>query len=460
MLLAPTLVWGSVRSVALRGFFNRARNPARIVLSAYLAFITLGTFLLFAPFAMDGPRGLGFTDALFTSTSAVTVTGLSTVDVAGFSLFGELVILALIQIGGFGIMTIASVAILLTSRKVSLRQRMVARAEIASIDIGELRPLIVSIAKFTVLTEVVIALLLFVRFSGLIGDSIPGSAYSAIFHAVSGFNNAGVALYSDNLERFATDPFVLVTLSVAFIVGGLGFPVLVELRRRVQPRMWSLHTKLTLSTSAVLLIVAPILVLLLEWNNEATFGPMSTVDKLFAGWFTGSTPRTAGFNIVPTGEMTDPALLVITSLMFIGAGTASTSGGIKVVTFAILAFVLLAEVRGDSDVNVFKRRLSPAVIRRAITIALLAVGLVVTASIVLEAISSYPLTDTIFEVTSAFGTVGLSTGITANLPVAGHMMLAVIMVAGRVGLLTFVTALALRSQQLSYRYPEERPIID
>ncbi|MEN9801814.1 MAG: hypothetical protein RLZ37_939, partial [Actinomycetota bacterium] len=204
MLLAPTRHWGNVRSVALRGFFNRAQNPARIVLSAFLAFILLGTFLLFTPFAMDGPHGLGFTDALFTSTSAVTVTGLSTVDVTEFSIFGELVILALIQIGGFGIMTIASVAILLTSRKVSLRQRMVARAEIASIDIGELRPLIVSIAKFTVLTEVSIALLLFVRFSGLIGDSIPGSAYSAIFHAVSGFNNAGVALYSDNLEQFAT----------------------------------------------------------------------------------------------------------------------------------------------------------------------------------------------------------------------------------------------------------------
>jgi trk system potassium uptake protein TrkH len=320
--------------------------------------------------------------------------------------------------------------------------------------------LIISIAKFTILTEVTIALLLFIRFSGLIGDSIPDSAYSAIFHAVSGFNNAGVALYSDNLEQFATDPFVLMTLSVAFIVGGLGFPVLVELGRRVPPRTWSLHTKITLSASAVLLMAAPILILLLEWNNAATFGPMSTIDKLFAGWFTGSSPRTAGFNIVPTGEMTDPTLLVITSLMFIGAGTASTSGGIKVVTFAILAFVLLAEVRGDSDVNVFRRRLSPAVIRRAITLALLSVGLVVTASIVLETISSFPLTDTIFEVTSAFGTVGLSTGITANLPVAGHMMLTVIMVAGRVGLLTFVTALALRSQQLSYRYPEEQPIID
>jgi potassium uptake TrkH family protein len=446
--------------VFLRDFFNRAKNPARIVLTAYLGFITVGTALLFTPAAIDGPQGLSFTDALFTATSSVTVTGLSTVDISVFSLFGELVILALIQIGGFGIMTIASIAILITSRRVSLRQRMVARAEIASIDIGELRPLIIGIAKFTLLTEAIVALLLFIRFSGLIGDSVPGSAYSAIFHAISGFNNAGVALYSDNLEQFARDPFVLTTLSIAFIIGGLGFPVLIELRRRLAPRQWSLHTKITLSMSAILLVVAPIIILALEWDNSRTFGQMSTVDKLFAGWFTGSSPRTAGFNIIPTGELTDPTLLVITTLMFIGAGTASTSGGIKVVTFAILAFVLLAEVRGDSDVNVFKRRLSPTVIRRAITVALLGVGLVVSTSIVLESISSFELTDTIFEVTSAFGTVGLSTGITADLPTAGHLILAVIMLAGRVGLLTFVTALALRRQPLSYRFPEEQPIID
>ena len=444
----------------LGGFFNRAKNPARIVLTAYLLLIALGTALLLLPFSVDGPTGLGFTDAVFTSTSSATVTGLSTVDVAGFSLFGELVILALIQIGGCGIMTIASVAILAASRRVSLRQRMVARAEIASIDIGELRPLIVSIAKFTILVEASIALLLFIRFSGLIGDEVPGSAYSAIFHSISGFNNAGVALYSDNLEQFANDPFVLMTLTIAFVLGGLGFPVLVELRRRVAPHMWSLHTKLTLSTTAVLLVVAPILILLLEWNNSKTFGEMSTADKLFAGVFTGSTPRTAGFNIIPTGELTDPTLLVITTLMFIGAGTASTSGGIKVVTFAVLAFVLLAEVRGDQDVTAFKRRIPSRIIRRAITVALLSVGLVVSASILLESISSFELTDTIFEVTSAFGTVGLSTGITADLPTAGHMILALIMLAGRVGLLTFVTALALRRDQLFFRYPEEQPIID
>lgn len=444
----------------LRGFFNRAKNPARIVLAAYLGFITLGTVLLFLPFATDARSGLGFSDALFTATSAVTVTGLSTVDIATFSLFGELVILALIQIGGFGIMTIASIAILITSRRVSLRQRMVARAEIASIEIGELRPLIIGIAKFTIVTEVLIALLLFIRFSGFIGDGVDAPGYSAIFHAISGFNNAGISLYSDSLIRFATDPFLLLTLSAAFILGGLGFPVLIELRRRVAPHKWSLHTKITLSMTAILLVVAPILILTLEWDNTKTFGSMSTGEKLFAGWFTGSTPRTAGFNIVPTGDMTDPTLLVITTLMFIGAGTASTSGGIKVVTFAILAFVLLAEVRGDSDVNVFNRRLPSTVIRRAITVALLSVGLVVTASIILESISSFQLTDTIFEVTSAFGTVGLSTGITADLPIVGHLMLAVIMVAGRVGLLTFITALALRGQQLSYRFPEEQPIID
>jgi Trk-type K+ transport system membrane component len=200
-------------------------------------------------------------------------------------------------------------------------------------------------------------------------------------------------------------------------------------------------------------------VLALEWNNDATLGSLSFIDKLQAAWFQGATPRTAGFNTVWIGDMHDATLNVLTGLMFIGAGSASTGGGIKVTTFAVIGFVMWSEVRGDPDVNVFRRRLPISVVRQAMTLALLSVGVVFAAGIMLAAMSSFTFTDTLFEAASAFGTVGLSTGITGALPVVGQLLLVVIMLAGRVGPVTFVTALALRQRRREYRFAEERPII-
>jgi len=451
------------------GLLAAFKNPAQLVVAAFVVFIAFGTALLWLPISADGVGHVGLEDALFTSTSAATVTGLGSTDIARFSVFGELVILMLIQVGGFGIMTIGSVLALIASHRVGLRQRMLAQAEIGAVDIGELRRLISAIAKITIGIEGSLAVVLFVRFwQGGYETNVGHAAYSALFHSIASFNNAGISLYSDNLARFVGDPVVVLSISGAFIIGGLGFPILVEFWRRERhrrsgaasrPLPWSLHTKITLVATVALLVVGPLVVMTFEWTNPNTLGPLDTFDKLLAGWFQGVSPRTAGFNTVDIGGMNEPTLLVITALMFIGAGPASTSGGIKVTTFAILGYVLWSEVRGNADVNVFNRRLPSTVVRQALTLALLSIGLVVATSLLLMSIEDLPLTPALFEASSAFGTVGLSTGVTGSIGATGHVVLMIVMLAGRVGPVTFVTALALRERAENYRYPEERPII-
>lgn len=452
---APLVFVGRV----IRRSLGAARNPAQLVVAAFVLLIAIGTALLLLPWSFDDGTTHGLGHAVFWSTSAATVTGLGTHDISEFSLLGELVLLGLIQLGGFGIMTIGSVLALVASRRIGLRQRMLAQAEIGAVDIGELRALISAIAKITVTVEVSVALILFLRLATVDGIGPGRAAYSGIFHGVSAFNNAGISLYSDSLTRFGDDALVVFPITAAFIIGGLGFPVLVELRNRTRPRRWRLHTRITMAATVVLLVVGPVTVLLFEWNNPDTLGTLGIWDKVQAAWFQGVTPRTAGFNTVDIGSMRDATLNVITGLMFIGAGPASTSGGIKVTTFAVIGFAMWSEVRGDPDVSVFRRRLPVAVIRQAMTLALLSVGVVFTTGIVLETMSGFAFTDTLFEAASAFGTVGLSTGITGDLPAAGQLLLVVVMLAGRVGPVTFVTALALRQRRREYRFPEERPII-
>ena len=237
--------------VVYRRLLDVVRNPSQLVLAAFVSLIALGTLLLRLPFAFDADAPHpGWLDSLFWATSATTVTGLGTADVSTFSLFGELVLLALIQIGGFGIMTIGSVLALVASRRVGLRQRMLAQAEIGAVDIGELRSLIAAIAKITIAVELSIAVILFLHLATADDIGIGRAAYSSVFHGISAFNNAGISLYSDSLTRFADDPLVVFPITAAFVIGGLGFPILVEFRRRVRPRQWSLHTRITLTATA------------------------------------------------------------------------------------------------------------------------------------------------------------------------------------------------------------------
>ena len=445
--------------VIVRRILGSARNPAQFVVGAFVVVILLGAVLLRLPIAAD-EGSLSWHDSLFWSTSATTITGLVTVDISAFSLFGELVLLALMQVGGFGIMTIGSVMALIVSRRVGLRQRMLARAEIGAIDIGELRSLILAIARITLVFELLVAVVLFVDVMARDdGVGAGRAAYSAAFHGVSAFNNAGISLYSDSLAQFATDPIVILAITIAFIVGGLGFPILVELQHRVRPRRWSLHTKITLLATAVLLVVGPLVMLTFEWSNPATLGPMNVWEKVQVAWFQGTTPRSAGFTMIDIGAQREPTLLITTGLMFIGAGPASTSGGIKVTTFALLGFAMWSEVRGDEDINVFRRRIPVHVARQAMTVALISVGVVFLTGIALNGMSRFGFTHTLFESASAFGTSGLSTGITDALPTVGQVLLMLVMLAGRVGPITLVTALALRDRSRAYRFAEERPII-
>ena len=451
------------------GLSKLVGNPAQLVVLSFSALILSGAALLWLPISASGDAHIGPDNALFMATSATTVTGLATIDIANFTIFGQVVLLVLIQVGGFGIMTIGSVLAIVASNRLGLRQRMLAQAEIGAVDIGDLKRLIGAIAKITLAVEFTIGTILFLRFWLHGYESVGRSAYTGFYVSIAAFNNAGIAPFSDNLAGFVSDPVVVFAVSAGFIIGGLGFPIMVETFRRMRHRRhhgarsrvlpWALHTKITVLTTAFLLVVGPGAVLLFEWTNQGTLGALNFGDKLLAGWFQGTTPRTAGFNTIDVGAMKESTLLVITTLMFIGAGSASTGGGIKVTTFAILGFVMWSEVQGRRDVNVFRRRIPSALIRQALTVALLSIGVVVGATLILMSIDGFPLISAIVEMTSAFGTVGLSTGITSALSTVGKLLTVLVMLTGRVGPVTFVTALALRERPETYRYPQERPII-
>lgn len=437
------------------------RHPAQVIVFAFAVAVVVGTILLMLPVARVGAEGAPLLTALFTSTSAVCVTGLVTVDTPTYwSGFGQVVILGLIQVGGFGIMTLASLVGLLLSRRMGLRTRLTAAAETKSIGMGDVRAVLVGVAKVSLLFEAVTAALLAGRF--LVGYDEPfGRAlYLGVFHGVSAFNNAGFALYSDNLMGFSTDPWICLPIAVAVIFGGLGFPVILELRRHLRrPRQWSLHTRLTVGTSAVLLVIGTLFVTASEWSNPGTLGTFDTPGRLLAGFFQAVMPRTAGFNSVDYGQMREGTLLGTDALMFIGGGSAGTAGGIKVTTFVLLMFVIVAEVRGEKHVNAADRRIGERVQRQALTVALLSIGMIAVATLVLLEITEFTTGQVLFETVSAFATVGLSTGITADLPGAGQVVLVVLMFMGRLGPITLVSALALRERQLRYTLPEGRPLI-
>ncbi len=436
-------------------------TPGRAVVAGFAAAVLVSTLLLSLPLATESGEGTRALAALFTAVSAVCVTGLVVLDTPGhFSTFGELVVLGSIQVGGLGIMTFASLLGLLVFRRLGLRTRMSAAAESKALGLGDVRRVLASVAGFTLFFEGVTASVLFLRWLVAYDESPGRAAYLGVFHAVSAFNNAGFSLYSDNLIGFVDDPVISLTLCLAVIAGGLGFPVLYELRRELgTPRTWTTHTRIVVWTTLLLLLAGPAAVTALEWTNDETLGDLAVPTKLLAGFFLGVMPRTAGFNSIDYAEVEPATLLVTDILMFIGGGSASTAGGIKVTTFALLAFVMLAEVRGTSEVEVGHRRLPPEVQRQALTVALAGVGVVVAATVLLLVITRETLDVVLFEVVSAFATVGLSTGITADIPPSGQVLLVILMFVGRLGPVTLASALALRSRPTLYRLPEERPIV-
>ena len=440
---------------------SAVQHPARLVTGAFAGAIAVGTALLLLPAARHGPGGASFGEAVFTATSAVTVTGLGVVDTAShWTALGEGVILALIQLGGIGIMTLASIVLLGLSRRVGLRHRLIAQVETGVLSLGEVRRVLRGVVVISVTCEVMVALVLGLRFAISYDEPAARALWLAVFHSVSAFNNAGFALYPDSMVRFVADPIVNIAVMAAIVVGGLGVPVLAELATdRVHWTRWSLHTKLTIVTTAALIAAAWLLVCLFEWTNDGSLGGMPFAEKLLAGLFQAVSPRTAGFNTLDYGGLRETTWLLTSALMFIGAAPASTGGGIRVTTFALLGFIFVSEVRGDRDVSLFGRRVSTAAQRQAVSIAVIGVSVVFAATLALLATGDWSVGAAFFEVTSAFGTVGLTTGITAKLPGLGHALLIVLMFAGRVGPLTVGAALAVRSRDQRYRLPEERPLI-
>ena len=437
------------------------RHPAQYVVVGFAAAVTAGTVLLLLPISRTGPGGASLVEALFTATSAVCVTGLVVVETPTYwTGFGQTVILALIQIGGFGIMTMASLMILLITRRMGLRSRLTAAAETKNLGIGDVRSVLVGVARVSIVVELATAAVLTTRLATGYDEPVGRAAYLGVFHAVSAFNNAGFALYGDSLMQFTTDPWICLPIVAAVIVGGIGFPVLLELRRQLRrPRRWSMHTKLTLSMTGVLLVGGTVFMLASEWRNTETLQPLSLPGKLLAGFFNAVMPRTAGFNSLDVAEMNEATWLGTDVLMFIGGGSAGTAGGIKVTTFVLLLFVIYAEVRGEPSVNVFDRKVSDRVQRQAVTVALLSVAGVVGPTLLLLELTDFRLDEVFFEVVSAFATVGLSTGITADLPALGKIVLTILMFVGRLGPITLASALALRERGRLYELPEGRPII-
>jgi trk system potassium uptake protein len=439
----------------------RRLHGAQLVLAGFAAAIAVGTALLMLPFARTGAGAANPMAALFTATSAVCVTGLNVVDTAHYwTGFGQVVIVVLIQLGGLGIATFASVVGLAMLGRLSIRSKLTVNAESRGEGLAEVGSVLGSVVRISLGVEAVVALLLTVRFA-IGGVPLPRAAWLGVFHGVSSFNNAGFSLFGDrNLLDYADDPFVCLPIAISIILGGLGFPVIAQLLRYAGTvRLWTMNTRLVLWGTAVLLVGGTIYITVLEWTNPATLGPLDWPAKILAGFFQSVQTRTAGFNTVDIGRMHEATLLGMDILMFIGAGPASTGGGIKITTFGVLLFIIWTELRGEAAVNVFGKRLSRAVHRQAISVALLSVAVVVAGTVALLLLTPFHTYQVFFEAISAFATVGLTTGITPHLPPAGQLVLVALMFVGRLGPVTLGAALALRRSRILYELPKERPVI-
>jgi len=436
------------------------QSPARLAIAVFATVVAVFTALLSMPAATADGQRTPFVDALFTATSAVCVTGLVTVPTGTYwSTWGQVLILIGVQIGGLGVMTLASILGLAVSRRIGLTQRLLVSAETKTGRLGEVGSLLRVVILTSTSVELAIALVLVPRFR-MLGEDWGESVWHGVFYAVSAFNNAGFIPTAEGLDPYISDWWVLLPIIVGVFVGSLGFPVLLNMLELWRsPRRWSLHAKLTVATSLGLVVFGSVVVAAFEWTNPRTFAPLDWDGTLLASLFAGVMPRSGGFSTVDVGGMREGTWLIIDALMFVGGGSASTAGGIKATTLAVMLLAIVAEARGDRDVEAFGRRIPREALQVAIAVSLVSATIVLVASLAMLAITGLTLDVVLFEVISAFATAGLSTGVTADLPDAGKYVLAVLMFVGRTGTMTMAAALALRSRRRVVRYPEERPII-
>jgi trk system potassium uptake protein len=435
------------------------------VVLAFVVAIALGTVALRLPLAHAAGHDAGWLAALFTATSAVCVTGLVVVDTgSGWSPFGQAVIALLIKAGGLGILSLGALVALATGRRLGFSERQRLQAQANAPRPGGIVRFVRSLLLYTTGLELLGALALWPRLAS--DEGLGQGAWSAIFHAVSAFNNAGFSLYHDSLSRYAADAWVLSVVAGLFVVGGLGLVVVIDVAVRLgvggsgPRRQLTLHTRVALLTSLVLAMAAWLVIASLEWRNPVTLGSLEPAARPLAAAFQALTPRTAGFTAVDTSGYRPPTAMATMVLMFIGGNPGSTAGGVKTTTVAVLVLAAAAAARGRSQVTSLGRTVAPATITKAAVLATLGVLAVwLTATLITVTDPALPPLAVLFEAVSAFGTVGLSLGVTTELSAAARMMLVVLMVTGRVGLLTVALALVAREPRPDTRYPTEDVVV-
>lgn len=450
-----------------------AATPARFAIVIFLSLILLFTLLFSLPIATTSGKQAPLVDALFTAVSVICVTGLSTVDMATYwSPFGHVLVFLGVEIGGVGVLTLASILGLVISRKLGLRQKLLAAgdanplrirkgpvAESQAVRLGETGSLLLTVAISALVIEFAVALLFFPRM--LIQGVAPlDAAWQSIYISAMAFTNTGFLPTAEGLTPYAGDAWFLGALMLGVIAGAIGFPVIYVLARNLRkPKRWSLHVKVTLLTFALLLVLGAAAFFVLEFDNPATFAGMDGGQRVLQSFFLSAMTRSGGFATVDISQLDGSSLLVGDMLMFIGGGSASTAGGIKVTTLAVLFLAAFAEARGHDDMEAYERRIPSDVLRLAVSVVLWGATTVAAASIILLLITDAPLDHVLFDVISAFATCGLSTGFTQGASDTAQYVIAATMFFGRIGTVTLAAALAASQHPKMFKRPEERPIV-
>ncbi len=443
--------------------FNKL-GPRRLLVLGFASVIFIGAILLTLPIASETGTTTDFLTALFTATSAVCVTGLVLVDTSShWSVFGETIIMLMIQVGGLGIMTFAALFALLLGKKIGLRERLILQESLNKINVSGVVRLVRQILLITLTIEGIGAIILFLRF--LKEMPLSKAAFYGIFHSISAFNNAGFDLFGiltgkfSSLTSFTSDSIVTLTISSLFIIGGLGFIVVMQLSRTLRFKEWDLHTKTVLSVTAFLLGLSFVAIIIVEWSNPNTLGQLSWGDKILAALFQSATPRTAGFNTLDTAALRIPTQFLVIVLMFIGASPGSTGGGIKTTTFATYLSSTKATLQGKEDTTAFERRIPKELVSKASAILFISLSWVILVTFLLSISEQADFLTTLFETTSAFGTVGLSMGLTTSLSTTGKILIMLTMFLGRLGPLTLMYSIAKVKPQAKIRYPEDNLLV-
>ncbi len=427
-------------------------SPPQLLVAVFAFFIMVGMALLKLPISTTEP--ITWLEALFTTTSAMTVTGLAVVDTGSvYTVFGQIVVMCLIQLGGLGIMSFAVLIVMMLGKKIGFKERLLLQQSLNQTSVGGVIMLVRYLFTFSLLVEGVGMVFLATQWVPRYGWE--QGLYYSLFHSVSAFNNAGFGLWSDSMMQFVGNPVINFTLSFLFIIGGVGFTVLVDAWKSRAFRKLSLHSKIMILGTLLINVAATLIIFILEYNNPGTLGPLSLGDKGLASYFQAVTPRTAGFNTLDYGEMESPTLLFTILLMFIGAGSASTGGGIKLTTFLMILLAVGAFLREKKDINIFRRSIDQTIILKSLAISTLSVLLVFTALFILTiSEKGAHFQSLLFEVVSAFGTVGLSMNFSPELSTVGKWIIIFVMFAGKMGPLTLAYSLS-RPGKEKIRYPKE-----